>query len=124
MRPLTALTALLLVGACKGPLIDDSAVAMLDGMRVRPRSPGNTLVEIRVGARSAIVGVTVYERVSTLEGLRADQRNVAVPVRLTSGEQRRWRLAPGEYLPAILSDQSGRERLRLAIVGANCVIGG
>ena len=76
---------------------------------------------MRVGGRSAFMSVHVYERVPTPEGIRAGQ-HVAVPVRLSGGEMRRWRIAPSPevYFLAMLPDGDEQQMPRIAIVGANC----
>lgn len=84
--------------------VEDSTVATLDGLRIRPRSPGQTGVGVRVGDRRAGTVVRVFEPVRTLERLRPDQRLVSAPVRLSRGASVRWRL-PTErfylkFLPA------------------------
>ncbi|NUQ20218.1 MAG: hypothetical protein HOQ09_04585 [Gemmatimonadaceae bacterium] len=109
-RPVT-----LLAGTAK---IMDSSVATLEGLRVRPRSPGRTAVGLRVGSRFKWIGVTVYEKVPTLEVVRPERPNVAVSVTLASGETRRLPLPRGRYLVGILPDSSG---VRLAVLGAGCV---
>jgi len=102
--------------------IRDTTVAMLDGLRVRPLSPGGTSVKVRVGEESVGIGVWVYERARTLEGLGPDKQAVAVPVRLTSGATSPWHIPNGAYLLSILPDRrlQGRSSLKLAAVGANC----
>lgn len=99
----------------------DSSVATLDGLRVRPRKPGATLAWVRIGDHSPGVGVHVYERVSTLNGLRAEQRHVAVALRLASGEVRRWPLPPGEWMLTMLPYEDEARGLRLRIEGAYCL---
>jgi hypothetical protein len=101
--------------------IDDTSVAALEGLRVRPRSPGAALLQVTVGDKYGRAGVHVYERVETLDGLRPDQRMVIVPLRLGSGEMRRWRLPAGEYTLAMLPEDSEPTGLRLRIDGANCL---
>jgi hypothetical protein len=101
-------------------LVLDTTVAMLDGERIRPRAPGGTIVEVRVGGQSAAVGVHVYERVATLDALRPEQRYVLVPLRLTSGEVRRWSIPPGQWMFTMLPEGDTLAGPRLAIVGAQC----
>jgi len=104
----------LLAGTAK---VLDTTIARLDGMRVRPRSPGETMVGVRVGDWFEWIGVKVYQPVQTLDGLRPKQEMVALRVHLESGDMRRWRLARGRYLLGILPDSSG---VRLAILDAPC----
>ena len=102
--------------------IRDTTIATLDGMSVRPRSPGGTSIEVRVGEKSVGIGVWVYEHARTLEGLGRGRQTVAVPVRLASGATYRWHLPQGNYLLSILPDQhfQGRSALKLDAVGAKC----
>jgi hypothetical protein len=100
--------------------IDDSTVATLDGLTIRPRSPGATTVRVRVGDHATEASVEVYEPAPTLDGLAATRRLVAVPLRLASGEMRRWRIPAGSYLVAILPDRAAGPTPRVAFVGVNC----
>jgi hypothetical protein len=75
----------------------DSTVATLKGMRIRPVAPGRTTVIVRIGDGESWTGVSVYEPVRTLEGLRRDQRLVVVPVRLARGDTIRWPLPMGLF---------------------------
>jgi hypothetical protein len=104
--------------------IRDTAVAILEGLRIRPRSPGGTSVEVRVGDKSVGIGVWVYERAHILEGLGHNKQTVAVPVRLANGATDRWHLPQGTYLLSILPDRSfqGRSELKLTAVGAKCTL--
>lgn len=81
----------------------DTSIAAIVGHTIRPRAVGQTMVHVDVGDRSAGMRVIVHERVRSLEGLRADQRFVAVPVRLERGDTLRWSLPKGafwlKYLP-------------------------
>ncbi|HEY0929652.1 MAG TPA: hypothetical protein VGE27_07005 [Gemmatimonas sp.] len=47
--------------------VEDSTVAVLSGLRVEPRSPGETRASLRVGDRTTDFFVRVFEPVSTLE---------------------------------------------------------
>lgn len=103
--------------------IVDSSVATLERrgtLRILPRATGATLVEVLVGGRSARAGVHVYERVSTLDGLRPEQRLVSVPLRLTSGEMHRWPLRAGGWMVAMLPGPDGRPGPSFRIDGAEC----
>jgi hypothetical protein len=94
------------------------------GRRIAPRAPGQTLIDAQVGDRRTDVTVTVYRPVPTLDALRPGQRLVAAPIRLASGETRRWRMAPGYYRLSVLPDLTGDARGQtpeLAILGANCM---
>ena len=82
--------------------IRDSTIATVNGMRIRPVSPGRTFLELSVGDAATSAAVTVFEPVPSLEGLRPDQRAVAVRVRLTRGESVRWSLPTGLFELAIM----------------------
>jgi hypothetical protein len=101
--------------------IFDTTIASLDGLRLTPRSPGSTVASFRAGERSAGVGVHVYERVATLDGLRPEQGYVAMSLRLVSGEVRRWHLPAGEWMLTMLPYEDEARGLRLRIEGANCL---
>ena len=103
----------LLAGSAR---ILDSSVATLEGLRIRPRSGGETMVGVFVGDRGGWIQVDVYERASTPEGMSQDQ-HVAVPVRLASGETRRWSLTAGSY---VLSMRPESSALRFALVNGGC----
>ena len=105
-------------------IVRDSTIAAVKGLHVRGRAPGETTIDMHVGDRQAHASVHVYERVATPEGIRPGQ-HLAVPVRLASGEVRRWRLAaaPELYFLAMLPDRDVRQMPRLAIADASCVPG-
>jgi hypothetical protein len=94
----------------------DSTVATLEGTSIRPRAPGETPLEVRVGDRAVAVPVYVYERASTPAGIRPAQ-NLAVPVRLAGGDMRRWSLPAGIYILSIWPDTSA---LRFALLKGSC----
>lgn len=98
--------------------IDDSTVAVLDGLRVHPRSPGETRVDLRVGDRTADFMVRVFEPVHTLVGLRADQRLVAAPVRLARGASVRWPLPTGRFSMSLLPTPDVKAGAMLSVDGA------
>jgi hypothetical protein len=112
-RPVTLLTGRVTVW--------DSTIATVEDLRIRGRAPGSTALDMRIGDRLAHASVHVYERASTPEGIHPGQ-HVAVPVRLSGGEMRRWRIsaAPELYFLAMLPDRDEHQMPRLAIVGANC----
>jgi hypothetical protein len=99
--------------------VHDTTVASIEGLRIRPVSPGQTFVDLKFGDRATSVIVNVYERASTPVGIRPNQ-NLVVPVRVPNGELRQWPLAAGQYILSMRDDPAGRPRPRLAIVGANC----
>ena len=100
--------------------IEDSNVVAHEGFRLRGRAAGGTGVTVRVGDRESFTMVHVYERKDSPEEIGPGER-VAVPVRLTAGGMRRWRLAaaPELYFVSVLSD-GDTPPPGLAIVGANC----
>ncbi len=67
---------------------------------------GRTAVSVDVGNKNTMTQVIVNEPVHTFEGLRADQRNVALSVRLARGDRVAWiqpkfrRNGIGSYLVA------------------------
>ena len=111
-RPVTQLAATL--------KIMDSTIATLDGLRVRARAPGETRVGVWAGERFTWVGVLVFGRATSPEGIRPGQ-NLALPVRLASGETRRWRLPAGRYRLSMLPDVPDTARPRLATEDAGCM---
>jgi hypothetical protein len=100
--------------------IIDTVVAVLDGFRVRPRKPGSTVVGVRIGDRTTGVGVHVYEPVSTLDGLRPEQKFVSVPVTLSGGTTVSWHLPPGNWMLTMMPYEDELRGLRLQVKGANC----
>lgn len=105
--------------------IEDSTVATLEGQRIRARAPGATGVTMRVGDREGFVQVHAFGIALTPEGVRPGQ-HVAVRVRLSGDEMRKWRLSasPEFYYVEMLADSKVHEIPSLAIVGANCGPGG
>jgi hypothetical protein len=98
--------------------VEDSTVAVLDGLRVHPRSPGETRVFLRVGDRTADFVVRVFEPVPTLEGLRPGQLLVAAPVRLTRGASVRWPLPTGRFYLSFLPGPDAEAAPTLSVDGA------
>lgn len=101
-------------------VVDDSTVAMIHGLRVRPLAPGVTAIHVRIGNYSAGSLLTVAERVRSLDGLRPEQTDVVMPVRLAPGEQRRWRIPPGSYMLWFLDDRGTDPTPHLAFDGVRC----
>ena len=99
----------------------DSTVVALERWRIRARAPGWAAVEISIGDQWAFYPVRVWERASTVDGIRPGQ-HLAVPVRLAAGEMRSWQLpaSPPSYDFSLLPDHGTPPTARLAIVGANC----
>ncbi len=106
----------LLVGRIK---VGDSAIATLEGPRIRAHAEGVTSVQVLVGDQDAFSSVHAYTPTDSPEAVRPDQ-HLAVPVRLTLGETREWRLPAGLYFLRALPDHGNQPRPRLAVVGASC----
>jgi hypothetical protein len=117
-----------IVSLLRGELsVEDSSVATLavaadDTRFVRARAPGFTILDVHIGDRIASAGVHVYERASSLEGIRPGQ-SLAVPVELRGGDMREWHLPAGRetYNVTMLANGEPLHPPRLAIAGANCV---
>jgi hypothetical protein len=92
--------------------VRDTSVAALQGLHVRPVAAGATVVTVSIGDARANVWVKVYEPVSTLAGLRPDQRLVSAPVQLAVGDSIQWPLPLGElwlrFTPASRSQPAPR----------------
>jgi hypothetical protein len=101
-------------------IVRDSSVAAMDGHRLRARASGSTMVEVRAGDQSGGASAKVYQPVTTLDGLRRDQEHVAVPLRLASGEVRRWRIPAGGYMFWMLPYEYEGRGLQIRLEGANC----
>lgn len=118
------------VSLLRGELsVEDSSVATLsvaadDTRIVRPRAAGETWLDIQIGDQLRGVAIRVYERASSVQGIRKGQL-LTVPVELAGGEVRQWQLPGGRepYSLSVLPDGDGEHVPRLAIVGANCVDG-
>ncbi len=98
--------------------VEDSTVAGLTGLRVHPRSPGETRVNLRVGDRTADFMVRVFELLPSLEGLRSDQRLVAAQVRLARGASVRWPLPTGRFYLSLVPKSDVKVAPTLAVDGA------
>lgn len=77
--------------------VEDSNIAVMNGLHIRPLAVGRTHLSVRVGDRSSGAAIRVFEEVPTLDGLRADQRLVAVPIRLIPGRREQWTLPEGTF---------------------------
>ncbi|GLC24459.1 hypothetical protein [Roseisolibacter agri] len=79
--------------------VDDSTVATLDGLHIRPLRAGRTHLGLSVGNRWAGGEIRVFAPVAGFEGLRPDlrpdERLVAASVRLAPGDSVRLRLPMG-----------------------------
>ena len=96
----------------------DSSVAALEGTTIRPRGIGQTSVSVDVGDRRVRMEVVVHEPVNSFVGLRADQRFVAVPVRLARGDTLHWNLFAGAFWLRYVPRQSGGLPPTIAVNGA------
>jgi hypothetical protein len=92
----------------------DSTIATLSGDgQLRPLRPGFTPIDVEIGDNQAGAGVTVFEQVRSLDGLRPDQRWVAVPVRLAADESLRFPLPTGLFFLALGTDSSDMPATRV-----------
>jgi hypothetical protein len=77
--------------------VEDTSVAALKGLEIRPVAPGTTSAILKIGDGQTRIWVSVYEPVSTLAGLRPDQRLVSAPVKLAPGDTIQWPLPAGRF---------------------------
>jgi hypothetical protein len=99
----------------------DSAIVSLEGWRIHARASGRTSVNLYIGDTWTHWLVTVFERASTVEGIRPGQ-GLAVPVRLVGGEMHSLQLPPSPptYSVTMLPDGDTLRVPRLAMLDANC----
>ena len=99
----------------------DSTIVSLEGWRIHARASGRTSVDIYIGDTWTHWFVTVYERASTVEGIRPGQ-GLAIPVRLAGGEMHSLQLPPSPptYSVTMLPDRDTLRMPRLAMLTANC----
>ena len=97
--------------------VDDSTVATLHGSRVTPMHAGRTSVTVRIGDVEASSFVTVFERVPSLDRLRAEQRLVVAPVRVGPADTLRWRLPYGQFSLTYQPTRRGEPYPRFATRG-------
>ena len=105
--------------------VEDPSVATFErtpeGMRIRPLAPGRTRVHVSAGGRHTGTAVTVFEPVSTLEGLRPEQRYVLASTRLAARTSVRWPLPLGRFWLVNQVDGNG-DAPALAVAGpVTCV---
>jgi hypothetical protein len=101
--------------------VQDTSIAMLSGITLRPRRPGSTTIEIVVGDQRVTTQVIVHQRVRSLAGLRPDQRFVAVPVRLAQGDTLHWPLPRGTFWLKYISLRPGEAPPTIELHGpASC----
>ena len=81
--------------------IDDPSIATFErtpeGTRLVPLAPGRTIVHVSAGGQHTGARVTVFEPVSTLEGLEPEQRYVLASTRLAPRASVRWPLPVGHF---------------------------
>jgi hypothetical protein len=106
-------------------LVADTTIVIVEGTTIRGLRDGETSISLPMGERSADGWVHVYGPGTTPAGLPRGG-HVALPVSLTSGEMRQWRLTASRenYLISMLPDPSADPMPRLAVLGANCAPGG
>jgi hypothetical protein len=99
----------------------DSAVVRLDGWRLHARAPGQTNINMYIGDSWTSWFVRVYERASTVEGIRPGQ-GLAIPVHVAGGEMLSVQLPPSppNISVTMLPDGDSLRVPRLAMLGANC----
>jgi hypothetical protein len=87
--------------------VKDSTIATLSGVAIRPVSVGETEVVVTIGDVATRIRVLVHERVTSLTGLRPDQKLVAIPIRLARGDTVRFSLPVGVYWLKYLPSRPG-----------------
>ncbi|MEO8335524.1 MAG: hypothetical protein ABI664_11160 [bacterium] len=102
----------------------DTSVAKLEGSSIRPMAVGRTVVSVDVGDKNALMQVIVHEPVRTFDGLRANQRNVAVPVHLARGDTISWTLPKGVFWLKYLSRRPGEAPPTITVDGDISCSGG
>jgi len=102
--------------------VGDRRVATLKDQRLVARRAGSTSLKILIGDQRSDMSVHVFEPARSPERMTPGQ-HVGIPVRLTSGETRRWQLAPAHelYYIAIRPDRDGGTPPHVAIIGAQCM---
>ena len=100
--------------------VEDPSVATFErtpeGMRIHPLAPGRTTVHVSAGGHHAGATVTVFEPVSTLEGLGPEQRYVLASTRLAPRTSVRWPLPVGRFWLVNQIDGNG-DAPELAVAG-------
>ncbi|MEO8945228.1 MAG: permease prefix domain 2-containing transporter [Gemmatimonadaceae bacterium] len=101
-------------------IVGDSDVVSLDGLSVRPKTPGGTMVYVWIGGIVAIIPIMVYKRVNSSAELREMEYFAVSPLRLARGESREWPVLPGKYFVSFRSDTIGSAALTFSAIGAKC----
>lgn len=102
--------------------VKDTTVAVARDDRLYPRAPGVTSVVLDIGDCLWAVGFEVVQRVASPSELRRrEQVFLDAPLRLAAGEERTWRLPPGEYRVVLLPVRAPAVALLLGATAMNCV---
>ncbi len=100
--------------------IDDPSIATFErtpeGTRLVPLAPGRTIVHVSAGGLHTGARVTVFERTTTLHGLRPEQRYVLASTPLMPGASVRWPLPEGRFWLVNQVDGNG-DAPSLAVAG-------
>lgn len=104
--------------------VTDSSVATLVGATIRPRAVGEAEVFVQVGDRNARFRVLVHEPVRAFAGLHADQRLVALPVRLAQGDTVQWALPHGVFWLKYFPRREGDAPPTITVRGGLACAGG
>jgi hypothetical protein len=103
-------------------VVEDTQVAAVHDQMIVPNAPGFTTIELDLGHCVLGIEVEVHERVAEPLELRNRQQLFALyPLRLADGEERSWRIHPGEYRIGLAPDTGQDARLQLATTAMNCV---
>ncbi|MEO8622388.1 MAG: hypothetical protein ABI625_15055 [bacterium] len=101
--------------------VRDSSIATLEGASIRPRAVGETSVDVMVGDRSARMQVVVHELVHSFANLRADQRFVAMNIRLARGDTTTLPLPSGVFWMKYVSRDSTDAPPSISVEGTSCM---
>ncbi len=83
------------------------------------------MVIVDIGDRTARMRVIVHELVGTFEGLRRDQRFVAIPIRVAQGDTAEWTLPAGAFWIKFLPMREGAAPPTITVHGnAGCAPNG
>lgn len=101
-------------------IVGDTQAVSIHGLTLQTKRPGGTLVYVWIGGMVEVIFVSVAERDSSPAALRPGHYFAVSPLRLASGETRRWPLAAGTYLVSFGSDTIASAALTLSTVDATC----